>query len=175
MEVQTVTDHELKRIYKRWPEVRNLLRGMGCERSRAEDIFQEALIILCRKTAEPDFHLDTDPFFYVLKTCKFLWYNQARKLQKESKREISEPLPEPEEEEWLQRETRLAQMEKAIRKLGDQCRKLLHFFYACSMNMVDIARKLDLRNDKVAKAQKYRCLQKAKELVIESTANEEWN
>ena len=31
--------------------------------------------------------------------------------------------------------------------------------------MADIAVKIGLRSDKVAKAQKYRCLQKAKELV----------
>ncbi|MNF17679.1 hypothetical protein D3C80_2213310 [compost metagenome] len=41
-------------------------------------------------------------------------------------------------------------------------------FYGLGWNMVEIAKKLDFRNDKVAKAQKYRCIQKAKDLVQEA-------
>jgi hypothetical protein len=39
----------------------------------------------------------------------------------------------------------------------------LHLFYGLGLNMLDIAKKIGLRNEKVVKAQKYRCIQKAKE------------
>jgi DNA-directed RNA polymerase specialized sigma24 family protein len=61
---------------------------------------------------------------------------------------------------------RLKTVESAILQLGKQCRELLELFYGLGWNMVDIAKKIGLRNDKVAKAQKYRCLQKAKENAL---------
>lgn len=66
----------------------------------------------------------------------------------------------------------LKHMESAIESLGKKCQEILQLFYGLGWNMVEVAQKVGLRNDKVAKAQKYRCLSKAKEWVI---ANETTN
>jgi hypothetical protein len=68
----------LKNLYRKWPIVRRELRLLGCQGSAAEDIFQEALLILCRKLEDSNFVLDVEAIHYVKSTCKFLWYNQAR-------------------------------------------------------------------------------------------------
>lgn len=162
----TQTTGELKALYKKWPDVKRYLRSMGCPSSDAEDIFQEALLIFTRKKEQPDFVLTVEPFHYVKNTCKFLWYNESRKRGKTPTVEIeSAQLEDEQSDEWLQRELQLQVIEKAISKIGAKCKELLQLFYGKGWSMVDIARKIGLRNDKVAKAQKYRCLNKAKDEV----------
>lgn len=153
---------ELKSLYKKWPDIRRFLQSKGCKTVDAEDIFQEALVIFCRKCEEKDFQLSVDAFHYVKSTCKFLWYNQSRKSKISV--EITENIKVPDtSDDWLEKEMKLRLIEKAIQELGQKCRELLTSFYGLGLSMSAIAQKLGLRNEKVAKAQKYRCLQKAKE------------
>jgi len=159
---------ELMRLYKKWPDIKRYLRSKGCLPSDAEDIFQEALIIFTRKCQEKDFQLDVAPFHFVKGICKFLWYNQSRKNK--PTKEIKEDLIELSiDEDWLQKEQQFKKMEDVINSIGEKCKELLTSFYGLGLSMTKIAEKLGLRNDKVAKAQKYRCLQKAKELAMSKT------
>lgn len=155
---------QLKGLYKKWPEIKQFLRSIGCLPIDAEDIFQEALVIYCRKCEEKDFQLDVEAFHYVKGVCKFLWYNQSRK-QKHKVAHEDAVYEVPLDEDWMQKERRLRIIENAIDALGEKCKTLLTSFYGLGMSMVEIAKKVGLRNEKVAKSQKYRCLQKAKELA----------
>ena len=157
-------DDSLKELYKKWPDIKRYLRSKGCNTADAEDLFQEALLIYSRKLNTPDFKLTVEPFHYVKNTCKFLWYNQSRKEGKFQKTEIHENFSE-DESDWFQKELKLRSIELAISKIGKQCQDLLQSFYGLGMSMVDIAKKLGMRNDKVAKAQKYRCIGKVKTIV----------
>ncbi|MEX1192420.1 MAG: sigma-70 family RNA polymerase sigma factor [Brumimicrobium sp.] len=160
---------ELIRLYKKWPDIKRYLRSKGCLPSDAEDIFQEALIIFTRKCQEKDFQLDVAPFHFVKGVCKFLWYNQSRKNKPTN--EIKEDLIGLSiDEDWLQKEQQFKKMEDVINSIGEKCKELLTSFYGLGLSMTKIAEKLGLRNDKVAKAQKYRCLQKAKELASSKSA-----
>lgn len=165
-------DIELKALYKKWPETRRFLATFGCNTLDAEDIFQEALLIYSRKKEDPSFELTVEPFYYVKNTCKLLWFNEARKQQKLPKSELPADLVEL-DTPWFQKEMKLRSIEKAMEGIGKQCQELLQLFYGLGWNMVDIAKKIGLRNDKVAKAQKYRCIQKAKELTEELETSEE--
>lgn len=157
---------ELYTLYKKWPDVKRYLRSLGCNDTNAEDIFQEALVIFARKRAQADFELSVDPFHYVKNTCKFLWYNQSRKESKHRTGELSDSFTEDEDDSWFVKEQQLALVEKALLTLGEKCQQLLQLFYGKGWSMADIAKKIGLRNDKVVKAQKYRCLSKAKEEVL---------
>ncbi|MGV3630331.1 MAG: RNA polymerase sigma factor [Bacteroidota bacterium] len=155
---------DLKKLYRQWPKIRSELKNLGCSRSNAEDIFQEAILILCRKNEESDFRLETDAFFFVKSTSKFLWYNQARKEQKQATFELTGDVIQI-DEDWLEKEERLNLIENTIANLGKQCREILTFFYGKNLSMDEIAKKTGLRNDKVVKAQKYRCIQKVKDML----------
>lgn len=163
---QIEIEKELKLLYKKWPEFRNFLKKLGCPKQTAEDLFQEALLIYTRKKEDPNFILTVEAFYYVRNTGKLLWYNQARKEQKQVTFSLESDV-EQLNDEWFQKEMLLRTMESAIEKLGDKCQEILQLFYGLSWSMVDIAKKVGLRNDKVAKAQKYRCLNKAKEEIAE--------
>jgi RNA polymerase sigma factor (sigma-70 family) len=161
---------ELKALYKKWPDVKYYLKSIGCKTTDAEDIFQEALLIYTRKVNNPEFELTVQPFHYVKNTCKYLWYNQSRKEGKIQLTEFSENFAE-DDDQWFQKEMKLRSIEKALTKIGKQCQDLLKLFYGLGWSMIDVAKKLGLRNDKVAKAQKYRCLIKVKEQLSSEQTN----
>jgi RNA polymerase sigma factor (sigma-70 family) len=151
----------LMELYKKWPDVQRFLSSLGCKKN-AEDIFQEALVIFVRKKSDPSFELTVDPYYYVRNTCKLLWYNQSRKDGKHSLIELEHDVIAL-EDEWFQQEMKLRIVERVIEQLGKQCRQILQLFYGTGIAMSEIAQIVGLTNDKAAKAQKYRCLQKAKE------------
>lgn len=160
---QKAISTELNQLYKKWPELKKYLKTLSCPKDEAEDIFQEALVIFTRKRQDSNFVLDVEPFFYVKNTCKFLWYNKARKNRKELLESKNESFLI--EEDWYEKEEKIQTIELAMQKIGKQCQELLQLFYGLGFSMVEIAKKLDLRNDKVAKAQKYRCIQKVKDQI----------
>ena len=157
-------DETLKSLYKKWPDIKRYLKSKGCDPVDADDIFQEALLIFVRKTEEPNFELTVAPFHYVKNTCKFLWYNQSRKQAKNLKVEVPENL-EDFEGDWFAKEMKLQQIESAISQIGAQCQQILRLFYGLGLSMVEVAKKLGIRNGGVAKTQKYRCLNKLKDIV----------
>ena len=164
--MDTTTQKELKELYKKWLEVKRFLKSLGCSATDAEDLFQEGLLIYIRKKTLAEFTLESTPIAYVKSTCKFLWYNQSRKEAKQRTVELKDVSIEH-SDDWLQKEMYLRQLEQAIQRIGEKCQELLRLFYSAGWNMSAIAAKIGLRNDKVAKAQKYRCLNKVKELIQE--------
>jgi RNA polymerase sigma factor (sigma-70 family) len=161
---RTGQEQELRAIYRRWPDARRYLKTLGCAGTDAEDIFQEALVIYIRKQEQPGFELTVEPYYYVKNTCKLLWYNQARKQGRQQTFTLETDVAQL-DDDWFGKEQRMRTIEDALTKLGKQCQEMLQLFYGLGWNMADIAQKIGLRNDKVAKVQKYRCLQKAKDLV----------
>ncbi len=171
---QSQLKNDLKTLYKKWPDIRKYLKSKGCTVLDAEDLFQEALVIFCRKKEDPEFILTVEPFHYVKNTCKLLWYNEARRRQKNPQLELTGDV-QVLDDDWFQKEMKIVSIEKALTKLGKQCQEILQLFYGLGWKMEEIAIKTGLRNDKVVKAQKYRCLQKAKEAVQSEAVNEPKN
>lgn len=163
---------ELEVLYNKWPDVKRYLKSKGCKSADAEDIFQEALLIFARKLKDPEFELTVESFHYVKSTCKFIWYNQSRKESKHRQTELHENFSEEEDEDWILKELKLKSIEDALSQIGKQCQQILKMFYGLGLNMVEIAKKVGLRNDKVAKAQKYRCINKVKEIVLNEPSNQ---
>ena len=161
---------ELDTMYKRWPEVKRFLKSKGCKVADAEDIFQEALLIYTRKLNEPDFILTTEPFNYVMNTCKFIWYNQSRKEKKHRYIELHENVSQ-EEEDWIVKELKLSKIENALSQIGEKCQKLLQLLYDKGLSMTEIAPQIGLRSGNAAKVQKFRCIQKVKDIVLKSPAD----
>ena len=55
--------------------------------------------------------------------------------------------------------------QEAILSIGKKCQELLQFFYFNNLSMKEIAIKLGFSSEKVAKNQKYRCIEKAKDYL----------
>jgi RNA polymerase sigma factor (sigma-70 family) len=161
------SDKALDALYRFFPVVRKMIRNNGGNRQDAEDIFQEALIILCKKIRETDFILTAQLSTYLFSVSRYLWKDDAQK-----RRLFIAGTPElPEEESDIQaavvkeRDARLA--EKVLQELGDRCRELLLLYYTGRMKLKDIAVKMGYSSENTAKNQKYKCLEGARNRLRE--------
>lgn len=152
----------MKPLYKYRPVVIKFVKQYGGTKEDAEDIFQDALVLLCRKIDQGNFHLSASLNTYLYGISKNLWREEIRKRNKMIVIAPDNDLS-AEDEVFIQSETKYQQAEDAFKLLGEKCQKLLMLFYYHKKTMLEIAPLLDFSNERVAKNQKYRCMEKAKE------------
>ncbi len=154
----------LVRLYRYLPKVESLIRSQGGTKRDAQDVFQEALIVLVQKAQQPTFALTSTIDTYLYGACHLLWRNELRKRGKQPLTDIDDhahPHLADLEDTW-ERESRFRQAEAALRQLGKRCQELLVLFYYRSLNMKTIAAQMGFSSENVAKNQKYKCLEQAK-------------
>lgn len=164
-----------EKLYTYFPVIKKLILRNNGSKQDAEDVYQEALIILMNKLQDPEFKLTSSLNTYVYSVCRFLWNDELKKKNKRIEVEIKgnesfleeDLIPTKDE-----RDQKLA--ERAFDQLGEKCKDLLGLFYFKKMNLKDIATKLGFGSEKVAKNQKYRCLEKAKDNLrtLQNSAHE---
>lgn len=159
---QNKEDKAFGALYHYLPKVEKLIQSNSGTKEDARDVFQEALIVFCRKAKKSSFVLTASIDTYLYSTCRFLWNNELRKRKLEisdTKIDLPENLDLEGQEEEL---SRLQNAEKALGQLGQKCIELLQFFYHQAMSMKEIAEKLNFSSEKSARNQKYKCLEQAK-------------
>ncbi len=155
-----------EKLYAYFPVIKKLILKNSGTKQDAEDIYQEALIILMRKSQEQNFKLTSSLNTYLYSICRFLWSDQLKKKNKkvESDFEKTEHLLKADEVGlYVSEEIEFKLAEKAVSLLGEKCRQLLNLFYFQKISLKEIAAKLKFGSEHVAKNQKYRCIEKAKE------------
>jgi len=163
----------LNRLYKHFPMIRKLIRSKGGSTKDAEDIFQEALIILIRKAKDKDFRLTAQLSTYLFSVCRFLWKDQLNRLSNTQipyDGEAVTGLPETEEAGLyieVEKENRAKLAEKVLQELKDRCREILLFFYQDRISLKDIATRMGYSSENTAKNQKYKCLEAARNRLKE--------
>ena len=151
------------------------ITGRGGLEADAEDVFQEALIILYEKAQQPEFCLTCKLSTYLFAICKRLWYKKIEQKSKFSElREEEEDIDYGQDydddlEEHWERELQFEQMEKALEQLGEPCASLLRAFYMEKKSMQDIAAAFRYTNAENAKTQKYKCLSRLKKIFFANT------
>lgn len=154
-------DRAFVKLYKGYPPVEKLIVSKGGQKEDAQDVFQEALIILCRKVKSGEFQLLSKLSTYLYSVCRFIWSDELKKRNKWKSSEHSELEAEVSNEAII-REEKFTLAEKAIEKLGEKCRDILTMFYLKSFSMQKIAQKLGYSSTSSVKTQKYKCLERAK-------------
>lgn len=125
----------------------------------AKDIFQDALVVLYKNVQSESFALTVPLKTYLLAVTKNLWLQELRIRNKMpvSTEQIDIPDAVPENEKDADLAT------AAFNRLGERCRQLLILFYFKKKSYRELASFLGFGDERTAKNQKYRCLQKAKE------------
>lgn len=131
----------------------------GGTKTDAEDIFQESLLILCRKANESDFTLSSSLNTYLFGIANNLWNNQTRKNTPTP----TDAIDEQAEEETDNDDERKDKAKKALKALNQKCIEILQLFYYESKTMEEIASHFGFSSAKSARNQKYKCLEKAKQ------------
>ena len=164
-------DKALDALYRFFPPVRKMIRNYGGSRQDAEDIFQEALIVFCKKVRGTDLVLTAKLTTYLFSICRYLWKDELKKRRHFKSNAVIDDDPFPDEAVNIsaavedEREAKLAEL--VLDELGGRCRDLLLLFYTAGMKMKDIAVKMGYSSENTAKNQKYKCLETAKNRLRE--------
>ena len=155
-------DKAFAKLYYLYPRIEKLILSKGGDKSDAQDVFQEALIILNRNLEKSDFKLTSSFYTYLYSVSRFVW----KDLQKEFSKQELKSLKSSEVEQFhsVLEEKKYQIAENSFLELGERCQQLLQLFYYQAMSFKEIAKVMQFKTEKIAKNQKYKCLRKAKDI-----------
>lgn len=130
----------------------------------AEDLYQDALIVLLEKLSQDDFILKASLKTYIFAICKNLWLKNIR--YNKIKVNIDEAVfTEFFDEISLDIEKEKSQKEKLqtyLLEITDHCRELIEELYLKSIDLKEIQKKYNYTTKHNLNNQKYKCLQQIK-------------
>ncbi len=139
--------------------------GHGGSRMDAEDVLQEAIIVLWRGVTSGQFESRAKISTYLFSVAKNIWFNESRrkKRQAEPKEDLSDYADTGGNAlEMVVQQEKSNNLQRALEKLKKPCRDILYFFYFEKRSMNEIAQLLNFANSNTVKAKKYQCLQELK-------------
>jgi len=152
----------LNYIYKNCftPVKQLILHNAGSE-TDAEDIFQEALIVIFKKLrADGDFELNAAFSTYIYSIARLLWLKHLRKIKKididplnrdmEERIEFEEPSPVED------KDLRLAIYQRTLLKIPEDCQKILRLT-AQDLSSLEIAEQLGFRSEGYVRKRRHFC------------------
>ena len=158
-------------LYSVLPLIKQYIRTNNGSGEDAQDIFQDALLVLYKKIHVGEFILSVPLKTYLYAVAKNCWMQELRRRKKLP----AGVLPTDIAELVIEEGPGSGFATSAFNLLGEKCRLLLILFYFRKKSYLEIATALAFSNEKVAKNQKYRCLRKAKEnyLILSKTGSHE--
>ncbi len=136
----------------------------------AEDLLQEALVVLWERVRAERFTLAAKLETFIVATVRNMWLRRLARLRRETPA-ITDPDgtpdPVPSVLEVLIEDEESQRVRDALETLGDPCRTLLLLYYWDELPMDEIAARLGFANAETAKSKKYQC-KKALEALLRS-------
>ena len=178
--LELISDKDLKR----WDEVyetlyakhfravkRYILKNSGTQED-AEDVFQDAIIVLHKSLTSENFELKSSLETYLFSVARNVWFNELRRR----KRDILEEdpnnyIPETEQTNLLIKKTET--LRELISQLKGDCQRILIDFYFHNISMKDIMEEYGLGSIQAAKNKKFRCLNRLASLYIKKFKRDE--
>ncbi|HTY10833.1 MAG TPA: sigma-70 family RNA polymerase sigma factor [Bacteroidota bacterium] len=164
-------EESLATLYKanRRPVVSYVMKNNGTA-DDAEDILQEAVVVLWEKVRSGQFHYESQLSTFIMGIAKNIWLRRLARRRKEIPEgaNIDEAIsldPSPLEELIDSDRSRL--VSDSLNKLGDPCKKLLLLFYWEELPLEQIASVMGFANAETAKSKKYQC-KKALERILKN-------
>ena len=154
-------DDGLVELYRRSrkPVMAYVLQNSGSV-DDAEDLLQEALVVLWERVRCGRFEQSAKLETFVVATARNMWLRRLSRMRRES-RNLTDP--DSISDDSISALDNLAEREEAeavrnaLETLGDPCRSLLLLYYWEELPMQEIAVKLGFANADTAKSKKYQC------------------
>lgn len=160
----------IRYVYKEYyPTIKFLITTNSGTETDAEDVFQDALVVLYRKIARENLILTSSFKTFLYSICRNLWLQRLDRrvfsnefLEMEDLSEVHDHflLEEPEEE---QEKYRLFQQH--FLRLSLDCQKVLRLFMG-KTSLKEIADIMGFKTEKYAKTRKFMCKEKLKNSII---------
>jgi len=134
----------------------------------ASDVFQDVVIVLFEMVNKKSFQLTSALSTLVYSIARNIWFKELRGKRENVAFKDFEKFLEVEEEDVMKEENemRIEMMEESIQEMGDPCKTILVQFYYLKKRMKEIAENLNYKTADHAKAQKYKCLQRLRQMVV---------
>lgn len=136
----------------------------------AQDIFQEALVIIYRKLDGSDLDISCTFKTYLYSVCRLLWLKQLEKRKTKNEYSLdNENFIElaDETKDLSEQNERYKLYQKYFKKLGEDCRRVLEMSLE-KISLKQIAEIMGYKSEKYAKKRKYQC----KERLINEIKND---
>ena len=157
----------IKELYKEFPKIKANICSSGGSRQDAEEVFNDALLLLIEKVQEDNFQLTSKLSSFLYGINRFLWMNELRKKKKSVSLEWENTmiLTHDSLEYDSEKEEKIQLIEKALGLITSKCKELFTLFYFKKERMVEIAKSLDFKSVNSAKTQKYKCMEQLNKVV----------
>src|SRR5688500_15180922 len=163
----------LAELYKAFPAVRHFIKTHGGNEDEARDVFQESLLVFYRNTLKPEFALTSSITTYLYAICKYIWKDELKKKNRNVNFEVTDT---PDEVyDYQQEELKYKWLDQLLHALGDKCRDILQLLYYQKKSMEEVAERLGYTGVDSVKTQKYKCLERAREMAAEPGVKAEIN
>ena len=134
----------------------------------AEDVLQEALVILWERVRSGKFQYEAKLSTFIMATAKNIWMRRLARRKREvpGAARIEETTSgDPSALDELIENERKQLVRSALEKLGDPCKKLLLLFYWEELSLVEIASQMHFANADTVKSKKYQCKKALEQLL----------
>jgi RNA polymerase sigma factor (sigma-70 family) len=163
--LKTEDNASFQLLYKFYfPSIASYIKQNMGNSEDAEDVFQEAIVVLLLKVRQPDFVLTSALKTYLYAIAKNLWLKRLRsnksisideleKYQIEAETSIFEIEPEKTKEE---------KVSSWLTKITDNCQRILKAIFYYEEPMDSLMKKMGWKNKHTAANQQYKCIQQVK-------------
>ncbi|MFL5728639.1 MAG: RNA polymerase sigma factor [Cytophagaceae bacterium] len=151
------------------PKVKGfILKNQGSV-DEAKDIFQDAVIRFYDAVKEEKFEGNSSIATYIFAISKNLWINTVKKKNKhisDDQLELTDSSVNLLED--IISQEKIDAVNSLLKKLGENCEKLLKYSIYDNLSMKEICEKMDYSSEDVAKTYNYRCKQKLIQLAADN-------
>lgn len=158
--IQTNDRTVLGELFTRYQRlVFSYIQNHGGSEEDAEDMLQEAIIVLWQKVNSGTFQLSARLSTFILAVAKNKWMAQMRKRKRLSGEAVSENTSggNLSSLEVALNKEQVEMVHRALEQIPPVCKKILLLFYFEERSLNDIARILKFANADVVKSKKYQC------------------
>jgi RNA polymerase sigma factor (sigma-70 family) len=175
--MQPLTDNELLYLLKTeenasfgvlykfyFPSVSSYVRKNKGSGEDAEDIFQEAILVLLNKVRETDFVLTSSLKTYLFAISKNLWLKRLRdnKLISVDDLEVYQWESDSFSMEFSPEQTIDEKVNSWLTKITANCQRILKAIFFYSEPMDSVMKRMGWKNRHTAASQQYKCIQQVK-------------
>ena len=151
----------LQFIYKNFYYKVNLyVKKNSGDNEDANDVFQEAVIVIYRKLKANELVLNCTFETYLFSVCKYLWYKQLSRQKTERDMLLDgKPYENEYDHDFMEaadKNERFKLYQKHFQMLGVDCQKLLQLFFE-KLSLKQIAQIMGFSSEKYVKKRKYKC------------------
>jgi len=161
-------DHKiLNSIYKNVrPRIENLITNSGGSQHNAKDVFQDAMVVVCKKINNEGLFLNCKFTTYFYAICRNIWFQELKYGNRAIVKtygnldEVNEP-----EDESEYRNKMYEVFDEHIKALSPDCQKILRLHFESS-SIEEIMELMGYKNTHYTIDRKYRCKQSLVKRII---------